>query len=708
MRVTVGVSYRGGGGSRPLAACVLVLVSLTRLVSALWSEWCPKVCSCYNMFTTVDCSSRRVSSVPTLPNTTTHLYLENNQIEHLFPRSFDRAPNLMVLNLHANKLTVVDTAAFAGLHHLQDLNLSLNELIVLRASMANDTSLRSLKDLDVSRNHLQNMPRNLAHFAANLRVLNLAYNQIKSVWLDISYANLSSLHHLDLTGNPLHVIGMFHLEALRAGPLEVLRMANCQLVQIDFAAFAGFDNLTSLSLSMNTGINLRTLTYALHGFTNASLLEFLDLSSMMLGNLTAELFDSFPRLKILDLSNNSLTSIDPNIFLVLPHLHTLDVQENYLTTVDTTGALRKLQRLNLRKNRLRSILVDELISIEFLDLSQNYIEEVPAYWITHSDSLKFLNLGHNSIRMVSDHAFQKVTLSYLDLSHNILTRFHSLGMVKIGTLVLSHNHISSISPDAFDHLETVLEQLDLSYNQLTRLPNHTYPSFPALQHINFAHNALSHWLNNPPPGNIFVSFSHLQVLDLSFNNITTLPGSIVSHLHHLTTLHLDGNRISDLNQVPLSDMMSLAKLDLSNNSLRHVDTSCLMGMQYLEQVDLSFNPFHCTCKLLPFLQWLNSTQVTVVDLSDHTHYRCVLPRRHAGMYLPVYFPTRADCAARHHDITWDLTFFGITVAAVIGLTLLTAVLFYYGKVCHKLKSLHYRWQIRYREVSGMEMPDPKV
>lgn len=691
---------------RVLFVTLVVVAGHIEAVSGVWSEWCPKICSCYNMFTTVDCSSRRVSSVPLLPNTTTRLYLENNRIEHLFPRSFERATQLLVLNLHANKLTVVDTAAFAGLDHLQDLNLSLNELIVLRSSTNNKTCLPHLRDLDLSRNHLQNMPRNLAQFTPNLRVLNLAYNEIKSVWLDISYANLTSLHHLDLTGNPIHVIGEFHLNAFRDGSLQVLRMANCELVQIDQLAFSGFENLTSLSLSMNTGIRLHTLTLALGGFSNSSVLGFLDLSSMKLGNLTRDLFLSFPQLTILDLSNNTLYSLDASIFFVLPLLNTLDIQENFLTTIDTSTSLRSLKRLNLRKNWLRHIRVDDLISIEFLDLSQNFLDEVPDNWISRSDTLKFLNLAHNKIRRVSEHAFQKVTLSYLDLSHNLLTSFHSLGMVKIGTFVLSHNSVREIASNAFDHMETVLEQLDLSYNQLSNLPNYTFPSFPALQHINFAHNRLSRWLLHPPMTNIFASFGHLQVLDLSMNNISRLPSRVLEHLHHLTTLHLEGNRIQDLNHVPISDMMSLAKLDLSNNSLRHVDVSVLMGMQYLEQIDLSYNPFYCSCRLLPFLQWLNTTQVTVVDLGDHFHYRCAKPSVHSGMYLPIYLPNKSDCEARQHDIARDLTFFGITVTAVVGLTLLTAFIIYYGKVCHRLKTLHYRWQIRYREVSGMEMPDP--
>ena len=176
---------------------------------------------------------------------------------------------------------------------------------------------------------------------------------------------------------------------------------------------------------------------------------------------------------------------------------------------------------------------------------------------------------------------------------------------------------------------------------------------------------------------------------------------------HLTSLHLAGNRVHDMNRICLSDMMSLGKLDVSSNAFISVDPTPLWTMTFLETVDFRANPFHCSCDLLGFLQWINATHVTVAGLVDGLGYVCHTPLALAGTPLPHYRPEPKSCRATH-NITKDLTYFAITVASVVGATMLLTLIIYYGNVCQHIKTLHYRWQIRYRTVSGIEIADGKV
>ena len=93
---------------------VVLMASLTRA-----TEWCPQVCTCYRQLTITDCSGRHLHNVPTVPNVTLNLYLENNRIENLIVRAFFSTPNLTILTLHGNQLTLLDSSTFDGLHKLQ-------------------------------------------------------------------------------------------------------------------------------------------------------------------------------------------------------------------------------------------------------------------------------------------------------------------------------------------------------------------------------------------------------------------------------------------------------------------------------------------------------------------------------------------------------------------------------------------------------------
>ena len=60
----------------------------------------------------------------------------------------------------------------------------------------------------------------------------------------------------------------------------------------------------------------------------------------------------------------------------------------------------------------------------------------------------------------------------------------------------------------------------------------------------------------------------------------------------------------------------LAKLVICGNQLTAPDADLLAGLEYLEEIDAGSNPFECTCALLPFLTWANSTPVLVLGSED--------------------------------------------------------------------------------------------
>ncbi|NES68255.1 MAG: leucine-rich repeat protein [Okeania sp. SIO2D1] len=112
-------------------------------------------------------------------------------------------------------------------------------------------------------------------------------------------------------------------------------------------------------------------------------------------------------------------------------------------------------------------------------------------------------------------------------------------LTKIGELEhlewldLSNNQLTKIPAELFANL-IELRQLDLSHNQLTTIPESITKRLYDLKRLNLSHNQFT-----AIPESI-TNFDDLTELDLSHNQLTTIPGSI-TNFDNLTELIIYGN-----------------------------------------------------------------------------------------------------------------------------------------------------------------------
>lgn len=119
----------------------------------------------------------------------------------------------------------------------------------------------------------------------------------------------------------------------------------------------------------------------------------------------------------------------------------------------------------------------------------------------------------------------------------------------------------------------------------------------------------------------------MQVLDISYNGISVIqPSDLLAGLHHLNTLYIEGNLIHTLADSAIEGTRVLAKLVISGNQLTAPDVDILSRLEYLEEIDVGNNPFECTCALLPFLTWTNTTPVLVLGSGDVNRWAYVFIR----------------------------------------------------------------------------------
>jgi len=125
------------------------------------------------------------------------LYLTQNQISYVSPDSLANLINLEILYLDRNKLNDDSFVrnAFKGLVNLRELELGFNLITKIPSQLS-----FTLERLHITANQLEYLRKSELSGLHNLRVLDMAYNRLKSVEHG-ALESLTKLDAADLSGN---------------------------------------------------------------------------------------------------------------------------------------------------------------------------------------------------------------------------------------------------------------------------------------------------------------------------------------------------------------------------------------------------------------------------------------------------------------------------------------------------------------------------
>jgi len=170
--------------------------------------------------------------------------------------------------------------------------------------------------------------------------------------------------------------------------------------------------------------------------------------------------------------------------------------------------------LDASSKELTSLEVSDLESIPFaaetVDLSKNLFTSVPNSLSIYASSLSSLTIDFNKITKFPDR-LTLPNLVHLSMTHNLLSEFPE-----------------DIDPSQFPRLI----ELNLSYNNIKKLPSNSIP-FPKLDSLILSKNKIEA-IENPEV------FGQLTVLDLSDNSISYIPPKL-GLCSKLQRLQLEGN-----------------------------------------------------------------------------------------------------------------------------------------------------------------------
>ncbi|KAM5287998.1 LOW QUALITY PROTEIN: leucine-rich repeat serine/threonine-protein kinase 2 [Ctenodactylus gundi] len=296
------------------------------------------------------------------------------------------------------------------------------------------------------------------------------------------------------------------------------------------------------------------------------------------------------------------------------YITSLDLSANELRDIDAlsqkcciSGHLEHLEKLELHQNALTSFpsrLCETLRRLTHLDLHSNKFTSFPSY-LLKMNCVTNLDISRNDIgpSVVLDPVVRCPTLKQLNLSYNQLSSVpENLSNVveKLEQLLLEGNKISEMySPLSLKELKI----LNLSKNHISSLPENLLEACPKVESFSARMNSLAAMPFLPSSitslklsqnkfaciPDAILNLPHLRSLDMSRNEIEYLPGPTYWKSLNLRELLLSYNQISILDLSEKAYTWSrIEKLHLSHNNLKEIppEIGCL---ENLTSLDVSYN-----------------------------------------------------------------------------------------------------------------------
>ncbi|KAB2063718.1 hypothetical protein ES319_A10G236300v1 [Gossypium barbadense] len=581
--------------------------------------------------------------------------------------------NLEKLDLSYNFFNNTLLARLGGLSNLKSLNGG-NNLINGSINIIEELDgLINLEELVLDGSHLSNILHSIRWCdLRKLEVLDLSENALEGE-LPSCLANLSSLYHLDISGNQFIGNGASTTLANLTLLKFVFLSRNLFKVPSFFMSFANHSHLEVLFSDQNELVKEPAIRTWIPKF---------QIKVFRLSNCTPkEVHNEVPKflyyqydLRVIDLSynnfggnGNSFINRDlqfpshPNPYMFIFDLSANKIQGQIPTNI--CSFFPQLRMLNLSSNILEGNIPPCLGSLKsgyigfYLDLSHNQLHGGIPEKLAKSDSLVFLRLSNNRLSgKITPTIFGLNSLNFLYLDgNNFDGRLPSIDItiVRLSPLMvmdLSNNNLSGKLPRWISNLSE-LTALDLFNNQLEgsiprdlchidglkvlELSQNKFSSpipscsgAQSIKHLHLNRNRLSGTL-----GNAFFNCSSLVTLDVSENQLTGEIPNWVGTLSALRVLLLKANFFTGEIPIELCKLLSLSIIVLSQNNLSGPIPFCLSNLTLEPNDEKSSTKAY----LKGFIGSLG-----IVDYSEQTKFEWSTFKRLDEVYVTLFIENPID------------------------------------------------------------------
>ncbi|XP_075284979.1 leucine-rich repeat-containing G-protein coupled receptor 5 isoform X3 [Opisthocomus hoazin] len=161
------------------------------------------------------------------------------------------------------------------------------------------------------------------------------------------------------------------------------------------------------------------------------------------------------------------------------------------------------------------------------------------------------------------------------------------------------------------NLSVFTSYLDLSMNNITKLPSNPVHNLRFLEELRLAGNGLTYI-----PKGVFAGLFSLKVLMLQNNQLRQVPTEALQNLHSLQSLRLDANHINYVPPNCFNGLVSLRHLWLDDNSLTEIPVQAFRSLPALQAMTLALNKIH----YIPDYAFGNLSSLVVLHLHNNRIY----------------------------------------------------------------------------------------
>ncbi|XP_041981514.1 chaoptin [Aricia agestis] len=211
--------------------------------------------------------------------------------------------------------------------------------------------------------------------------------------------------------------------------------------------------------------------------------------------------------------------------------------------------------------------------------------------LLHRSSVRVLHITNTPIKSIDAYAFAGVnrTLQELYLSDTRITEFPSEAFKILGNLsVLSidGHRMTSLSKDIFAGSQAAgtIVRLHLVNGMLSDIPVEAFQNLKKLKGLDLHGNRLATLKRSQ-----FKGLRDVEMLDISYNNITKLDGSHLGDLSKLGWCNASHNLIPEIPRGMFARNTLIKVVHLDNNRIKKLDINSFKGMRFLRRLYLQDN-----------------------------------------------------------------------------------------------------------------------
>ena len=360
---------------------------------------------------------------------------------------------------------------------------------------------------------------------------------------------------------------------------------NCHVAYVSERAFSGMKSLYQLIIQGGKIERFDEKTFMLPELSSLEAMSFTEAGLSAVPSLC-----HLENLWFVNFSGNSIKRFkDTGIACTNPgNIIIIDVSYNFLNNLPAkfetiTPKLRCLVCAGNKIGKITATVFENLTDIEILNIKENHLTELPTDFLGNNSKMRTLKLAYNKINILPQGLFRNLrnmfflNLNEMGLNNDVWPELKYLNTLQ--ALYVNNNNLKSFNNETMCNLSK-LKRLEVSGNMLQQIPNGTFLFQADLFLLNLSRNSIDRIEKNS-----FEGLSSLDVLDLQYNHIKTIQSDALSQLLALELLNVSYNHIETLPKFPLF----LHVVDLRHNHIINIDSDSFNGIYFLNGISLESN-----------------------------------------------------------------------------------------------------------------------